>query len=80
MLSLLSTNTPGHNIASRNTMVRTSRVVGAVREVLVAESSPPGLQYTVSGGYGLGRAGQLIVQPAAIIHLDCIQVSGRREE
>ena len=55
-------------------------MLGAVRDVLVAESSPPRLQYSVSGGYGLGRAGQLIVQPAAIIHLDCIQVSERREE
>lgn len=38
------------------------------------EFSPPRLEYTVTGsGWHVGRVGQLIVSPGAIIHLDCLQ-------
>ena len=36
--------------------------------------APPRLQWGVSGSvWGLGRVGQLVVRPGAIIHLDCLQ-------
>ena len=61
----------------RNTMV--SGEVGPVDLRLVrldiSDSAPPRIVFSVSGGrWGRGRLGQLVLQPSAILHLDCIQV------
>ena len=41
--------------------------------ILFADSLPPRLQFSVSGSsWSIGRVGQLIVRPGAIVHLDCI--------
>lgn len=38
------------------------------------DSLPPLIEFAVTGGpWTLGRAGQLIVRPGSIVHLDCIQ-------
>lgn len=43
--------------------------------MLISEFSPPRIERSVQGGaWALGRVGQLVVRPGAIVHLDCIQV------
>ena len=43
--------------------------------LIISEFSPPRIERSVQGGaWALGRVGQLVVRPGAIVHLDCIQV------